>query len=38
MVPRDFQGRGASLAAMRAVNDIARHHDLEALVAPVRPS
>lgn len=38
MVPHDLQGRGISGLALRAMVDIARHHRLEALIAPVRPS
>jgi hypothetical protein len=38
MVPRDVQSRGISAAALRAMSDIARRHDLRTLIAPVRPS
>ena len=38
MIPRDLQGRGISAAALQAMLDIARRHDLAGLIAPVRPS
>jgi hypothetical protein len=38
MVPRDVQGRGVSATAVRAMGEIARHHGLTSLIAPVRPS
>jgi len=38
MVPRDTQGRGVSVAAVRTMGDIGRRHGLESLIAPVRPS
>jgi hypothetical protein len=38
MVPAGAQRRGASRAALQAMIEIARHHRLEALIAPVRPS
>ncbi len=38
MVPRDRQGRGISTSALQAMLDIARRHDLGALIAPVRPT
>jgi hypothetical protein len=38
MIPADLQRRGLSGAAVQAMSEIARRHDLESLVAPVRPS
>ena len=38
MIPRALQGRGLSTVALRAMLDLARTHDLGALIAPVRPS
>jgi GNAT superfamily N-acetyltransferase len=38
MVPRDRQGRGVSGAALKAMLELARRHELKALIAPVRPS
>jgi hypothetical protein len=38
MVPRAEQGRGASRAALEAMVEIAKRNELEALIAPVRPS
>ena len=38
MIPRDRQGRGISTFALQAMLDVARQHDLAALIAPVRPS
>jgi hypothetical protein len=38
MVPRSEQRRGASRAALGAMTEIAKAHELEALIAPVRPS
>jgi hypothetical protein len=38
MIPEDIQGRGLSRMAVQAMSEIARRHDLESLVAPVRPS
>jgi hypothetical protein len=38
MIPRARQGGGLSRLALEAMSDIAREHDLEALIAPVRPS
>jgi GNAT superfamily N-acetyltransferase len=38
MVPRDRQGHGVSAAAVKAMLELARRHDLEGLIAPVRPS
>ncbi len=36
--PRDTQGRGVSAAAVRAMGEIARRHDLDTLIAAARPS
>jgi hypothetical protein len=38
MVPRGRQGEGWSGAAVAAMAELARRHELEALIAPVRPS
>jgi hypothetical protein len=38
MVPAIEQGRGVSRVALRGMVEIAREHDLEALIAPVRPN
>ncbi len=38
MVPRDCQGRGVSAVAVKAMLELARRHQLDALIAPVRPS
>lgn len=38
MIPRGVQSRGLSAAAMTAMREIARAHDLGSLIAPVRPS
>jgi hypothetical protein len=38
MVPRDVQSRGVSAAAVAAMSDIAREHEFDSLIAPVRPS
>jgi hypothetical protein len=38
MVPLDLQGRGLSAVAVQAMLELVRRHDLEALIAPVRPS
>jgi len=38
MVPRSAQSRGLSAAAVKAMRDIARAHNLGSLIAPVRPS
>lgn len=38
MIPRDLRGRGLSTAALRAMLALARQHNLQALIAPVRPS
>ena len=38
MVPRARQNRGASRAALAGMIEIAREHELEALIAPVRPN
>jgi hypothetical protein len=38
MVPRNLQSRGVSAMAVRAMGEIARHHGLTSLIAPVRPS
>jgi hypothetical protein len=38
MIPRDVQSQGVSAAALRAMGDIARRHDLRTLIAPVRPN
>jgi hypothetical protein len=38
MVPLDLQGRGLSALAVRGMVELARHHDLGALIAPVRPN
>jgi hypothetical protein len=38
MVPRDCQGRGVSGVAVKAMLELARRHELEAVIAPVRPS
>ena len=38
MIPRGLQGRGLSSAALEAMLEIARRHDLGSLIAPVRPS
>jgi hypothetical protein len=37
-IPRDRQGRGISAVAVGAMRDLARSHDLAALIAPVRPN
>ena len=37
-VPRDVQGRGLSRVAVEEMLELARRHDLAALIAPVRPS
>jgi hypothetical protein len=37
-VPRSVRGQGASSTALRSMLELARRHDLEALVAPVRPN
>ena len=38
MVPLDLQGRGLSAVAVRGMVELARRHELGALIAPVRPS
>ena len=38
MIPRIVQRRGLSTVALEAMLDIARQHDLPALIAPVRPN
>jgi hypothetical protein len=38
MVPRDVQSRGLSTKALQAMCELARHHCLGSLIAPVRPS
>jgi hypothetical protein len=38
MVPRDVQGRGASKLALKGMIEVAREHELGALIAPVRPN
>ena len=38
MIPRRQQGRGLSAVALEAMSELARRHDLNALIAPVRPS
>jgi hypothetical protein len=37
-IPRHLRGRGMSVAAVRAMGELARRHDLPALIAPVRPN
>ena len=37
-VPKDVQGRGLSRGAVEGMLELARRHDLTALIAPVRPS
>jgi hypothetical protein len=38
MVPLDLQGRGWSTVAVEAMRELAVRHDLESLIAPVRPN
>ena len=38
MVPRAVQSRGVSTQALLAMRDLAARHDLDALIAPVRPN
>jgi len=38
MIPSDLQGRGLSSAALEGMQEIARRHRLDLLIAPVRPS
>lgn len=38
MIPRSRQGEGLSSKAVAAMADLARSHDLDSLIAPVRPS
>jgi hypothetical protein len=38
MVPRKLRGRGLSGLAAQAMRELARQHDLTALIAPVRPN
>jgi hypothetical protein len=38
MVPRDRQSQGMSALAVRAMRELAARHDLDCLIAPVRPS
>jgi hypothetical protein len=38
MVPRELQRQGLSVLAVQAMNQIARHHALGSVIAPVRPS
>jgi len=37
VVPREFQGRGISSHALRAMKDLGARHGLTTLIAPVRP-
>ena len=37
-IPRALQGRGLSAAALAAMADLGRAHDLRSLIAPVRPN
>jgi hypothetical protein len=38
MIPRNLQGRGLSSVALQGMRELARQHDLTALIAPVRPN